>query len=178
MYEIVFEIVFLDQLISKQVTIFWSKVVFDKQLCTLVYIGSSKIMKCKIEGGLGFPPFSDEQLWKLDGRMLENKKGLWKSGAKEKWKFTSEGDLIRIENIWKKKAFGTTNDILVKLENIEDNKDGQLWNKGEPNNDGYFTLENEKVSKFLTAVPADWDIKIGILELKGNITLRWIPLTS
>ena len=178
MHKIVFEIVFLAQLIWKQGTLFCSKVVFDKQLCTLLYIGSSKIMKCKIEGGLGFPPFSDEQLWKLDGKMIINKKGLWKSGEKQKWKFTSKGDLIRIENIWKKKVFGTTNDILVKLENLEDNKDGQLWNKGEPNNDGYFTLENYKVSKFLTAVPSEWDIETGILELKGNITLRWISLTS
>ena len=113
-------------------------------------------MKCNIEGGLGFNPFSDEQLWKLDGKMLENKKGLWKSGVKQKWRFTFEGDLIRIENIWKKKVFGTTNDISVKLENIEDNKDGQLWKKGEPNNDGYFSLENDKVSKFLTAVSDEW----------------------
>ena len=156
--------------------IFHPNVVFDKPLCTLLYIGSSKVMKCKIEGGLGFNPFSDEQLWKLDGKMLQNKKGLWKSGKTQKWKFTSKGDLIRIENIWKKKVFGTTNDISVKLENIEDNKDGQLWKKGEPDNDGYFSLKNDKVSKFLTAVSDEWDN--GILELKGNITLRWIPLTS
>ena len=127
-------------------------------------------MKCNIEGGLGFNPFSDEQLWKLDGKMLENKKGLWKSGVKQKWRFTFEGDLIRIENIWKKKVFGTTNDISVKLENIEDNKDGQLWKKGEPDKKGYFSLKNNKVPKFLTFVSS--------LTVEGNITLRWIPLTS
>jgi hypothetical protein len=102
--------------------------------------------------------------------MLQNKKGLWKSAMK--WKFTSKGDLIRIENIQKKKVWGTTNDSTVKLENSEDDNDGQLWKKGKPNNKGYFTLENCKAKKFLTPVSST------SLELKGNITLRWIPLTS
>ena len=28
----------------------------------------------------------------------------------------------------------------------------QLWRKGVPDNDGYFTLENAKVPKFMTAI--------------------------
>ena len=112
--------------------------------------------------------FSDLQLWKLDGDMLQNKKELWKSD--QKWKFTSKGDLIRIENI-KKKVLGATditydNRYNVKLQNVEDDNDGQLWKKGKPNNKGYFTLENQKVKKFLTPVSST------SLELKGNITLR------
>ena len=110
MHEIVFKIVSLAQLILMQVTIFRPKVVFDKPLCTLLYIGSSKFMKCKIEGGLGFSPFSDAQIWMLDDVMLQNKKGLWKRGEQQKWKFTSKGDLIRIENIEKKEVLGITND--------------------------------------------------------------------
>ena len=59
----------------------------------------------------------------------------------------------------------------VILENFEDYKDGQLWKKGELNAEGYFTLKNDKVSKFLTAHSS------ANLELKGNITqgllYRW-----
>ena len=69
-------------------------------------------------------------------------------------------------------VWGITNDSKVILENFENNNDGQLWKKGEPNNRGYFTLENYKVSKFLTVASSTR------LELKGKITLRWIPLTS
>ena len=110
MHKIVFKIAFLAQLILMQVTLFRPKVVFDKPLCTLLYIGSSKLMKCQIKGGLGFSPFSDGQLWMLDGEKLQDKKGLWKRGELQKWKFTSKGDLIRIENIDKNKALGITND--------------------------------------------------------------------
>ena len=77
-------------------------------------------------------------------------------------------DLICIENINKTMVLGTTNDSKVILENFEEGKDGQLWKKGEPNAEGYFTLENYNVSKFLSAA------SLTSLELKGNITLRWI----
>ena len=127
-------------------------------------------MKCQIEGGLGFTPFTDGQLWILDGVKLQDKKGLWKRGELQKWKFTSKGDLIRIENIDKKQVLGITNDGQVALENIEDDKDGQLWKKGEPDQKGYFSLKNNQVPKFLTFVSS--------LTVEGNITLRWIPLTS
>ena len=107
--------------------------------------------------------FSDS-LWKLDGDMLQNKQGIWKS--KDMWNFTSKEDLICIENINKTKVWGTTNDRNVIEENFEENKDGQLWKKGELNNTDYFTLENHKVSKFLTAA------SLNDVELRGNITLR------
>ena len=104
------------------------------------------------------------------------------------WKFTSKGDKILIENINETKVWGTTSDGKLILESFEDNKEninktnvwgttsnskvipenfqgnkaGQLWKKGGPNNKGYFTLENDRVSKFLTAVSST------SLELKGN----------
>ena len=96
--------------------------------------------------------------------MLKSKKVLWKSD--DMWKFTSNGDLIRIENIKKKTVLGITNDNKVILKNFEDNNDGQLWKKGESNNKGYFTLENYRVSKFLTVASSTR------LELKGKITLK------
>jgi hypothetical protein len=62
----------------------------------------------------------------------------------------------------------------VILEDFEEVKDGQFWKKGEPDAEGYFTLENSgsglenyyEVPKFLTAI-SESD-----LEIKGNITLR------
>jgi hypothetical protein len=71
--------------------------------------------------------------------------------------------LIRIENIDKKQVLGITNDGNVALENIEDDKDGQLWKKGEPDQKGYFSLKNNQVPKFLTFVSS--------LTVEGNITL-------
>ena len=50
--------------------------------------------------------FSDSQLWKLDGDMLQNKAGIWKSN--HPWKFTYKGDKMSIEDIKKKKVLGTT----------------------------------------------------------------------
>ena len=102
--------------------------------------------------------------------MLQNKDGIWNSN--DMWNFTSKEDLIRIENVNKTKVWGSKTDSKVVLENFEEDKDEQLWKKGEPNNEGYFTLENYKVSKIVTAASST------ILELKGNKTLRWIPPTS
>ena len=116
--------------------------------------------------------FSDS-LWKLDGYMLQNKEGIWKSN--DMWNFTYKvhtryEDLICIENINKTKVWGTIYDSKVILENFEEGKDGQLWKKGEPNAEGYFTLENFGVPKIITAISES------VLEITGNITLRWILL--
>jgi hypothetical protein len=110
---------------------------------------------------------SGQQLWKLDGNTLLNKEGLWMSD--EKWSFKTvnvryKGELICIENINKTKVLGTKNRSKVILEKFEEDKHEQLWKKGEPNAQGYFTLENYKVSKVMTATSST------TLELKGNIT--------
>ena len=78
-----------------------------------------------------------------------------------------EDDLIYIENILQKKVLGATNYDEVILEDFEEDKAEQLWKKGEPNADGYFTLENSKVPKVMTAISPD------SLEIKGNIFLRY-----
>ena len=115
---------------------------------------------------------SGPQLWKLDGNTLLNKEGLWMSD--EKWNFKTvdfryefwiEEELICIENINKTKVLGTKNKSKVILEKFEENKHGQRWKKGELNTEGYFTLENHVVPKFITAI-SEID-----LEIKGNITL-------
>ena len=102
--------------------------------------------------------------------MLQNKEDqLWMSD--EEWNFNqTKDDLIYIENISKTKVLGATNDGKVILVDFQENKAEQLWKKGEPDTEGYFSLENYYVlPKFMTAISESG------LEIKGNITLRWIP---
>ena len=89
------------------------------------------------------------------------------------WNFTFKENLICIENINKTNFWGTTNDSKVILENFED-KAQQLWKKGEPNAEGYFTLENSGAPKFITAISKNNSLES--LEITGKITLRWILL--
>ena len=77
----------------------------------------------------------------------------------------SESDL----EIKKTKVLEATNDSKVTLEDFEEDKAEQLWKKGEPNAEGYFTLESSKVPKVMTAVLSSGR---KILEIKGNITLK------
>ena len=84
----------------------------------------------------------------------------------EEWNFKTKDDLIYIVNLSKQRVLGTTSDGKVILEHIEEGKIEQLWKKGEPNAEGYFTLENNKVPMVLTAISSR------ILEIKGNITMK------
>ena len=85
--------------------------------------------------------FFSDQRWRLDGNVLKNQAGHWESA--DAWNFkTKDDDLIYIENISKAKFLGTTIDGKVILEDFEENKAGQLWEKGMPNGEGYFTLTN------------------------------------
>ena len=60
---------------------------------------------------------------------------------------------------------GATHDGKVVEEDFVEGKPGQLWRKGEPNDDGYFTLKTSesKSKKVLTAVSASE------LEIKGDL---------
>ena len=90
------------------------------------------------------------------------------------WMFKNgEDGLIYIENTSNKnnKVLQATNDGKVILKNFVDGKVEQLWKKGNPDDEGYFTLESHsKLEKFITAT-SESD-----LEIKGNITLRCIGI--
>ena len=96
--------------------------------------------------------FSDKtQRWKLDGPMLKNKEGAWKSD--DDWEFKPQiNGLIYIENTSKTKVLGSTSDGKVIEEVKEVGKAEQLWKKGEPDAEGYFTLQNSGEPKVLTAI--------------------------
>ena len=81
------------------------------------------------------------------------------------WIFkTKEDDLIYIENTSKTKVLGATSNGKVIQEAFVEGKAEQLWKKGKPDANGYFTLENSGVPKVLTATSES------SLEIKGNIT--------
>ena len=109
--------------------------------------------------------FFSAQLWKMHQLQLKSKQGLWNSF--NKWKFKDREVSIYIENSSKTKVLGITKDSKVILEVKDEQKDEQLWKKGVPDNEGYFTLENENGNgKVMTAVSSNG------LEIKGSITMR------
>ena len=103
--------------------------------------------------------FLDSQLWKLEGKMLKNKAGFWK--GKDEWNFRTKlnsDDLIYIQNIITFLGIKTNwileakNGEVMREVDKEENKAEQLWKKGEPDAEGYFTLQNSGEPKVLTAI--------------------------
>jgi threonine dehydratase len=94
--------------------------------------------------------------------LLKTKAGLWTSD--EEWNFKTKDDLIYIENISNTKVLGATIDGEVILEDFKEDKAEQFWKKGEPNAEGYFTLENYQLPKLMTGISSSG------LEIKGNLT--------
>ena len=77
--------------------------------------------------------------------------------------------MIYIENTSKTKVLQATSDGKVIQEVLVEGKAEQLWKKGKPDAEDYFTLESHsKVPKVITAI-SESD-----LEIKGNVTLRCI----
>ena len=80
-----------------------------------------------------------------------NKAELWAS--EDDFEITLNGSFYLIENISKKKVLGINGESNVVVEeNFVEDKDGQLWKKGELNIEGYFTLAGSKSQKVMTAV--------------------------
>ena len=106
--------------------------------------------------------FSDKnKRWKLDdNNMLINKEGIWKSN--DSWVFKpKDDDLIYIENTSKTKVLETFVDEVI-LADFQEDKAEQLWKKGTPDAEGFFTLENSEMPKFITAISESG------LEIQGN----------
>ena len=99
--------------------------------------------------------------------MLQNY--LYGFDSEDEWNFKNKDDLIYIENISKTKVLEATDDDKVILEDFEKDKAEQLWKRGAPNAEGYFTIENYKVPKVMTT-----GITTTGLEIKGNLAQRII----
>ena len=113
--------------------------------------------------------FLASQLWELNDEVLQNKEGHWVSD--QDWNFKPGKDgLIYIESITDDQVLEFRKlDNKVVLEEFEEDKAEQLWKKGVPNAEGYFTLENYKVPKIMTT-----GINTNGLEIKGNLTQKRI----
>ena len=96
---------------------------------------------------------------------------MWIFKPKDDYYYHYDG-LIYIENTSKTKILGATSDGKVILEDFEEGKSKQVWKKGELDAEDYYTLENSGVPKVLTAISESG------LEIKGNISLRWILLAD
>ena len=99
----------------------------------------------------------------MDGDTLKNKSGIWMST--DNWIFgavDSAQRTVYIENTSNNTVLSISNDD-VKVVSHYENDTAQVWRKGSPDNEGYFTLSNHE--KVLTAV-ADHG-----LEMKGIVRL-------
>ena len=121
--------------------------------------------------------------------MLINKEGLWTSD--DEWNFKTKDDFIYIENISKTKVLGTVLTSTIGLWTVEvilgdfikDETRSTfflkssaikffhhtLWKKGEPDAEGYFTLENYVWSRDYGLPMIMTAISSKSLEVKGNI---------
>ena len=92
--------------------------------------------------------FQGSQRWKLDGTVLHSKEEFISNAE---WYFKpGKGGLIHVAKLPEKKVIGITGTNWCTLEDFSEDRDDQLWKKGEPDNEGYFTLENSTVPKLIT----------------------------
>ena len=141
-----------------------------------------------MERGMQTKFFSEKQRWKLVGNTLQNKDANWTST--DTWDFLthpgSNDTLFYIENIslqtnqYFHKVLTTTKDNKVNISDYEEitqiaddgltiNVPEQLWMIYDTDIEGYFTLENYKVPKLLTATVDEY-----CLRIEGNFQLNSI----
>jgi hypothetical protein len=84
-----------------------------------------------------------------------------KNKQNEKW--------IRIKNTIDGGFLMDYGRLAIANETVE-GKPGQLWKRGQPNNEGYYTLQNSESLKFITA-------DTHILELKGKCIIHFTNWT-
>ena len=90
--------------------------------------------------------------------MLVNKAHVWNSNASWFLKPTANNEFY-IGNASENKVLGTMEDNVELVQSGA----GELWEKGEKNKEGYFTLTKSSSEKALTAISAD------CLVIKGKV---------
>ena len=100
------------------------------------------------------------QLWMLNDTTLKNKANIWQSN--DDWKLETIDQSIYIENMSNHTVLGIEKTDTVIAEDFDQYKFGEAWIKGEPDNEGFFTLTNMKSRKLLTAISAQ------ILKVMGK----------
>ena len=77
-----------------------------------------------------------------------NKAEVWQST--DNWELQSDDSTCFIKNVSEDKVLHTENGQ-VNLETLGLNDEKQMWEKGEANDEGFFTLTNTDTEKVLTA---------------------------
>jgi hypothetical protein len=108
---------------------------------------------------------------------LKNKGSGWEPYGN--WTFTNATEKNRQNEKWiriKNKIYGVFltdyGKIAIANETVEGKSDQQLWKKGHPNNEGYYTLQNSELLKLITADTASFELK-GKCMINTYFTL-WI----
>ena len=97
-------------------------------------------------------------MWKLSGTTLVNRAHKWNSD--DTWLLKpTEANNYYIENVSENKVLGIQDDQVDLVQASAK----ELWQTGEPNREGYFTLTSSSSGKALTAISAN------CLEIKGKI---------
>ena len=121
-------------------------------------VSLAQINKIKVD----FNEIFLEQLWKINGTKLVNRAHVWNSNAI--WCFKQiEDNAFYIENTSENKVLSVIDDNVELVQNGA----GELWEKGETNKEGYFTLTQSSSEKALTAISTD------CLVIKGKIMLKF-----
>ena len=81
---------------------------------------------------------------------MKNNANLWTPNDELEVEFKTKYILIR--NSSNTKVLAVRNEPDLVEEDFEEGKDEQLWTREDSNTDGFFTLKNLKVQKYLTAV--------------------------
>ena len=91
---------------------------------------------------------------------MTNQAGIWQS--EHPWNFTEIGQNVSIENpSTKETLFVLENTTVDEILLAKDNSN-RTWTKGEPNQEGYFTLRDPNTKMVLTAINST------SLEITGN----------
>ena len=96
-------------------------------------------------------------MWKLDSNLLINKARLWTS--KDNWDLTVDETWVCIQNKSTEKVLTVSDSGVEVSEDTMVPFTSQMWTKGEPNKDGYFTLTSIDSGKVLTA---NWALSLTI----------------
>ena len=108
-----------------------------------MYLGKRSIQTLTLFSG-------SSQLWKLDGKILKNANAnLWAPNDELEVEFKTEYILIRNSSNLKVLTVINEPDL---VEQDYEGKAEQLWTREDSNTDGFFTLKNLKVQKYLTSV--------------------------
>ena len=108
---------------------------------------------------------------------LKNRGNTWQPDGN--WIFTNATEknwqnekLIRIKNKVDNKTLVGFGSKAIANETFVEGRHIQLWKRGQPDNEGYYTLQNSESQKFMTAA---WTADTYSLELRGKCIITFSP---